>query len=180
MARKREYEIAFVGLKPGLHEFNFELDDAFFAERNVQDLSAAKANVKLLLEKNQGFMLLTFEVGGLANVTCDRCGNPLALDLWDEFKVVVKLVDNPDELNEQEDDPDVYYISRNDSHLDVSDWLYEFVLLSVPMQKMCAPEKRGGPQCNLEVLKKLEDMEAKSRENATSNFWKGLDQFKHN
>ena len=38
MSNKREYEIAFVGLKPGLHEFRYELDDKFFVEKGVVDI----------------------------------------------------------------------------------------------------------------------------------------------
>mgnify|MGYP000998904736 CR=1 FL=1 len=180
MANRRAFEIAFVGLKPGIHEFNYELDDKFFVEKGAQDFANATANVKLLLEKNTGFMQLKFEVGGNAEVSCDRCGNPLKMNLWDEFKMLVKLVDNPDEMNSQEEDPDVFYISRTESHLDVSDWIYEFVMLSVPMQRMCSPEEMGGPQCNKEVLEKLKAMEIKQIENNANALWKGLDKFKNN
>ena len=180
MANRRAFDIAFVGLKPGVHEFSYELDDQFFVEKGAEDLSNAHANVKLFLEKNTGFMLLRFEIGGKADVACDRCGNTLAMDLWDEFNMVVKLVDNPDEMNEQEEDPDVYYISRTDSHLQVSDWIYEFVLLSVPMQRMCSPEEMGGPKCNNEVLAKLKEMEARTNEHNANTLWKGLDKFKNN
>jgi len=180
MASKRAFEIAFVGLKPGLHEFNYELDDKFFQEKGAEDFANAKANVKLTLEKNTGFMLLKFEVGGNADVSCDRCGNPLTMDLWDEFNMLVKLVDNPDEMNEQEEDPDVFYISRTESHLMVSDWIYEFVMLSIPMQRMCKQEEMGGPKCNKEVLAKLKEMEARSNEHNANTLWKGLDKFKEN
>lgn len=180
MANRRAFEIAFVGLKPGLHEFSYDLDDKFFAEKGAQDFKNVKANIKLTLEKNTGFMLLKFEVGGKAEVTCDRCGNPLKLDLWDEFKMLVKLVDNPEEMNAQEEDPDVFYISRTESHLEISDWIYEFVMLSVPMQRMCNPDEMGGPQCNKEVLEKLKEMEARQIEHNANALWKGLDKFKNN
>ena len=180
MASKRAYEIAFVGLKSGSHQFNYELDDKFFAEKDAEDFANATANVKLTLEKNTGFMLLKFEVGGKADVTCDRCGNPLHMDLWDEFKIVVKLVDNPDEMNMNEEDPDVFYLSRSESHLEVSDWLYEFVMLSVPTQKMCSEEEKGGPKCNNEVLEQLRKMEGKEIEHNANTLWKGLDKFKDN
>jgi uncharacterized metal-binding protein YceD (DUF177 family) len=180
MANKRAFEIAFVGLKPGVHEFNYELDDTFFAEKGAEDFADANANVKLSLEKNTGFMLLKFEVGGKAVVSCDRCGNPLKMDLWDEFNMLVKMVDNPDEMNRQEEDPDVFYISRTESHLNVSDWIYEFVMLSVPMQRMCPEDEIGGPQCNKEVLQKLKEMEVKVTDHNANNLWKGLDKFKEN
>ncbi len=180
MANKRAFEIAFVGLKPGVHEFSYEIDDKFFAEKGAHDFSNVQATVKLSLEKNTGFMILKFDVGGRTEVTCDRCGNPLKLDLWDEFKVLVKLVDNPEEMNDSEEDPDVFYISRTESHIDVGNWIYEFVMLSIPMQRMCPPDQMGGPQCNKEVLEKLKEMEARQIEHNANALWKDLDKFKNN
>lgn len=178
MANKRAFEIAFVGLKPGIHEFNYEVDDRFFAERGNLEFSHCEASIKLSLDKKSSFILLKFEIGGKADVTCDRCGNPLKMDIWDEFNMLVKLVENPEEMNEQEEDPDVYYISRTESHIDVGDWIYEFVLLSLPMQKMCSEAEMGGPQCNQEVLEKLKALEAREPETNANDLWKGLEVFK--
>ncbi len=140
---RREFEIAFVGLKPGIHEFSYEITDKFFEAYQQQDFRNCKANVKLFLDKKNGFMLLKFEVDGKIEIACDRCGgNNLPLDLWDEFNILVKLVEEPDLMNQQEEDPDVYYISKGESHLHVSDWIYEFINLSIPMQR-CARRKSG-------------------------------------
>lgn len=179
MGKRKAFEIAFVGLKPGIHEFTYEVDDTFFAESTTKEFTNCQATVKLQLDKKSSFMLLKFEIGGKADVVCDRCGNTITKELWDEFNMLVKMVDNPDEMNEQEDDPDVFYISRTESHLYLNDWIYEFVNLSVPMQKMCKEEELGGPQCNLEVLAKLKAMDdaASNAENA-GTIWKGLEQFK--
>ncbi len=177
MSNRREFEIAFVGLKPGQHEFSYKVDDRFFEEYNEQDFRNPDAQVKLKLEKNNSFMMLRFEIGGKAEVTCDRCNNNLPLQLFDEFTITVKMTDEPDVMNEQEDDPDVYYISRGESHIDVKDWIYEFVNLSIPMQKTCEYENMDGPYCNpsaREVLKKLgtDDKEG------SNPIWKGLEKFK--
>ena len=178
MAGKRTFEIAFVGLKQGIHEFNYVVDDKFFIEKGSPDFTNCHANIKLMLDKKSSFMLLKFEIGGKADVTCDRCGNPLGMDIWDEFNMLVKLVENPDEMNAQEEDPDVHYISRTESHIDIGNWIYEFVLLSFPLQKMCSEEEMGGPQCNNEVLEKLKTMEVKEEQTNASHLWKGLEQFK--
>lgn len=173
---RREFEIAFVGLKPGIHNYEYRVDDKFFANYGSQDFLHCNSVIKLELDKKSSFMLLKFDIDGVADVNCDRCGNPLPLRLWEEFKVMVKLVDNPEEMNEQEEDPDVYYISRGESHLHLADWIYEFINLSIPMQKMCPPEEVGGPQCNKEVLAKLAKVEIKKDE--INPLWKGLEQFK--
>jgi uncharacterized metal-binding protein YceD (DUF177 family) len=177
MSHRREYEIAFVGLKPGIHEYSYEIRDKFFEAFQQQDFVNCNAQVKLTLNRKTGFMLLKFEMGGSLEVICDRCNNPLPLELWDEFSITVKMVDDPEQMNEQEDDPDVYYISRSDSHVDVANWIYEFINLSIPMQKVCSYEKMDGPHCNkaaMEVLKKLENTE----EQSANPIWKGLEKFK--
>jgi len=177
MSKRRAFEIAFVGLKPGIHEFVYEIDDQFFAENGEKDFTNCTATIKLQLDKKTSFMLLKFEIGGKADVICDRCNNTLAVDLWDEFNMVVKMVDNPDQMNEQEDDPDIFYISRTESHLQVADWIYEFVSLSIPMQRMCDEQEMGGPQCNKEILAMLKKMGSGVIEN-NHPLEKGLEKFK--
>jgi uncharacterized metal-binding protein YceD (DUF177 family) len=177
MNSRRDFEIAFVGLKPGIHEFNYRITDQFFEAYQQQDFHRCEANVNLVLDKNNGFMLLRFEVGGKLESTCDRCGNNFPLDLWDEFNLLVKLVEEPDVMNEQEEDPDVYYIPKTESHLDITDWIYEFVNLSIPIQKMCPEKEMGGPYCNKEVLDMLKKMDVAESKPANV-LWKGLEKFK--
>lgn len=177
MSHRREFEIAFVGLKPGVHVFEYRIEDKFFAAYGEQDFKNCISDVKLSLDKKTSFMLLKFDLVGSADVICDKCGNSLTKQLWDEFNIIVKMVDDPELMNEQEEDPDVYYISRSESHLYVADWIYEFINLSLPMQKMCSPEEMGGPQCNKEVLETLRKMEEEVRKDS-NNAWKGLEKFK--
>lgn len=178
MNSRRNYNIAFVGLKPGIHEFEYEINDKFFTEYQEQDFRNCVAHIKLTLDRKQSFMLLKFEVGGKIEVTCDRCGNGLPLDLWDEFNIVVKMVDEPELMNEQEEDPDVYYISKGESHLHLSDWIYEFINLSIPMQRMCGPDQIGGPSCNKEVLAMLAKL-GEDHKMAANPLWKGLEKFRN-
>ena len=178
MNSRRAYEIAFVGLKPGVHEYHYEIDDKFFAQYGGQDFTNCQAKVKLLLDKKNGFLMLKFDVDGSADTLCDRCGNAMTVRLWDEFKIVVKMVDEPEKMNSQEEDPDVYYISKGESHLYVADWIYEFINLSIPSQKICADDVNGKSTCNEEVLLKLEQMKNESQSGENS-IWKGLEQFKN-
>ena len=177
MSNRREFEIAFVGLKPGVHEFNYQIADRFFEEYNEQDFRNPAANVKLLLEKSNSFMILRFEIGGRAEVNCDRCNSNLPIQLFDEFTVTIKMTDDPGLMNEQEEDPDVYYISRGESHIDVKDWIYEFVNLSIPMQKTCEYENMDGTYCNPDAREVLKNMRSESNGGANP-IWKGLEKFK--
>lgn len=181
MRHRRDFEIAFVGLKPGIHEYNYEIKDEFFEAFQQQDFTKCQAHVKLLLEKNSSFMILKFEVGGSLEIICDRCNNSLPMQLFDEFIITVKLVEEPDLMNQQEDDPDVYYISRSESHLELSNWIYEFINLSIPMHKTCEFEQMDGPHCDKTAASILNNKEAgKNEKTETENpIWKGLEKFKN-
>jgi uncharacterized metal-binding protein YceD (DUF177 family) len=179
MGNRRAFDIAFVGLKPGIHQFEYQVDDKFFADYKETDFENCYATVKVSLEKNTSFMMLKFEIGGSVTVICDRCGNNLPIDLWDEFSLVIKQVENPEEMNETEEDPDIFYISRTESHIHMADWIYEFVMLSIPMQRMCTEDEMGGPQCNKEILAMLKKMNSGTIEN-NHPLEKGLEKFKKN
>lgn len=180
MNNRREYEIAFVGLKPGTHQFKYEINDSFFEEFGEQEFKNCNAQVNMQLEKSSSsFMMLKFEMGGTVEVNCDRCNSNLPFQLFDEFVVTIKMVEEPDEMNEQEEDPDVFYISKGESHINVKGWIYEFVNLSIPMQKTCEYENMDGPYCNptaRELLKGLTPEENKAEENP---IWKDLKKFKN-
>ncbi|MFT3746767.1 MAG: DUF177 domain-containing protein [Agriterribacter sp.] len=179
MANRREYEIAFVGLKPGKHEFVYEVDEKFFADNTSRDFTDPQVTVKLILDKKQSFLMLKFEVGGSVKLQCDLCGNTLEKHLWDDFEMLVKMVDNPDEMNTEEEDPDVFYISRTESHIDVKSWLYEFINLSIPLQHTCPDKPDGSSGCNQEALDMLKKLNQTKKENENP-IWKGLDKFRNN
>lgn len=177
MSHRREFEIAFVGLKQGIHVYEYRIEDKFFTTYGEQDFKNCLCDVKLSLDKKTNFIQLKFDIVGSIEVVCDKCGNSLNKQLWDEFNLIVKLVDEPDLMNETEEDPDIYYIGHNESQLQVADWIYEFINLSLPMQKICSEEEMGGLQCNNEALERLRKMETEARKD-NNNLWKGLEKFK--
>ena len=133
MKYNREFEIAWQGLKPGKHTYKYDIDDRFMQEkgggdREIKDLNA---HVTLTFDKKTNFFMLHFDVGGNVTVPCDRCGDDYTLQLWDEFDLLVKL-QGGDDNEEIEEDADIVFIPRSETVLDISDWIYEFVMLSIP------------------------------------------------
>ena len=178
MGHNRTFEIPFVGLKPGEHVFEYLIEDKFFLDYGPQEFENCNTKVKLTLDKHQGFMQLKFDIDGTVDTICDRCGNPLTIQLWDEFNLIVKLVEDPTTMNDQEEDPDIYYIDRNESHLSVGNWIYEFVTLSFPIQHICPEDEKGKSTCNQKSLEALDKLKAAPIELKNENIWKGLEQFK--
>ncbi|QHS60148.1 YceD family protein [Chitinophaga agri] len=178
MKALRQFDIAFVGLKPGEHTFEYQITDSFFENYGPQDFSNCNANVKLVMDKKNTFFMLKFEIGGTMTVNCDRCGQPFELQLWDDFHHVVKMVDNPHEMNE-EDDTDVSFISLTESHLNVADWIYEFINLSIPMQRIHPEDSTGKSGCDPKILEMLDQMNRQANEKENP-IWKDLDKFRDN
>ena len=152
MKHSREFEIAFVGLKPGNHVFNYSIDDRFFEKFEKPEFKQANIDVKLNLDKKSGIFLLRFDINGKILIPCDRCGDEFEMTLWDEFELVVKIIDDELVAKKTEEDAEIGYIGRSESLLDVSTWIYEFIILSVPIQHIHPDDEQGKSTCNQQAL----------------------------
>lgn len=184
MKHNREYEIAWQGLKPGPHHSIYNIDSRFMEEREVPaDLSNWDVRVSFTFDKHENFFMLKFDIDGKVTVPCDRCGDDFELRLWDEFDLLVKLTGGEDEDIPEEED-DVVFIPRSETVLDVRDWLYEFVMLSVPLQRIHPDHEDGTPGCNehaLSLLDKLSEPEVAPNETDEGELpmWKALEALKN-
>lgn len=185
MNYRREFEIAWYGLAPGLHEFAYEIDDfkldkIGYAKQDWYEKLAVTVKVKF--DKKSSFFLLTFDIDGSISLPCDRCGDVYDLPLWEEFELVVKLVnENEDATRNNEDDEngDVVFIPRSQTVIDIADWLYEFVMLSVPIQHIHPENEDGTSGCNQETLQLLNKMSEEVPQAQNTDQWKGLEKLKN-
>jgi uncharacterized metal-binding protein YceD (DUF177 family) len=174
MKNSRVFEIAWQGLKLGEHELIFDLDDKFLMWKYPEtEYKQLNVQIKVTFDKQVNFFMFHFNIDGALVVPCDRCGEEFELSLWDEFDLLVKLNDVEDE-DQIEEEADVVFISRSETVLDISDWLYEFLMLSVPLQKIHPQDTKGNDTCNPDVLAYLkQSAEALEQENKNT-IWKGL------
>ncbi len=168
MKNHKDFDIAFVGLKEGKHEFFYtlgsdELEE--FAEHF--ELLDPEAAVKLELDKKPTFLELRFSNTLRGKTVCDRCGDALDLELWEDDRMIVKFSSHAEEDNQTNDQEDIVFLSRGESHINIYDWIMELLAVMMPMNK-----KHPEGQCNQELLQKLE---AYNPENAKKNIWKDLD-----
>ena len=176
MKHNREYEIAWQGLKPGPHTYVYDIDDRFMQEREGDEsFKNWNARITMKFDKHESFFMLHFDIDGNVTVPCDRCGDEFKLRLWDEFDLVIKLTGEDSEKIEDEDD--VIFIPRSETVIDISKWLYEFLMLSVPLQHIHPDDEKGVSQCNpdaLDLLDKLSELP----ETTVNPLWQGLERFK--
>ena len=60
---------------------NFNLDKKFFEFSDYLLIDKCDFNAHLVIEKKNTFWQLDIKVNGFANTYCDRCGDPLVLNL---------------------------------------------------------------------------------------------------
>jgi|SRR5690606_8402972 len=180
MKTKREFEIAWQGLKPGIHEYTYNIDQTFFEEEvQGQELgfSEAQISVRLSFDKETNFFMLHFAITGQATVPCDRCGENFSMQLWDEFDLMLKLSDLEKGAMEEQN-ADVIFISRQETVIDIKPWIYEYILLSIPLQKVHPNNTEGQPTCDPKTLALLNKMNEAAEAQHQSNIWKGLENIK--
>lgn len=154
MKTKALYDIPFVGLKLGKHAFHYNIEKDFFELYENAPIARAEIQVNLEFVKKENIFDLGFNLSGWVNVECDRCAENFDLDIEDRFQVFVKykserMVDKPT------NDPDVVFISRNDTTINLADLIYEFTVLSIPMHKTHPDDENGEPLCNPDILDRL-------------------------
>ena len=151
----REFEIAYVGLKVGVHKFNYDVEGSFFKHFEDSPIQDCKVNVRLEFEKKETFFILNFFIDGSVKVECDRCLVPFDKSIFGDYPCFIKFAEDPANMN---DEPEVIFISRDQTVLDVSQLVYEFINLCLPIQKMGCEKPGNEPQCNKEVLKFLKQI----------------------
>ncbi|HTO15975.1 MAG TPA: DUF177 domain-containing protein [Edaphocola sp.] len=191
MTRKyhRAFEIAYFGLKEGLHTYDYKIDKSFFETIGVDGSEFEEVDVDITVSflKHTNFFELKFIINGFVEVACDRCGDLFKLPLWDEFDLIIKLKERTGQVEEDkaEDDGDIVFLSKTETVIDLSEWIYEFLTLSIPMHRLHPDDENGNSTCNKENLALLEEMrerveknEIEKEEESNKIIWKGLEAFK--
>ncbi len=127
--RKRDFDIVFSGLSLGIHHFDFELDDTFFALFEYDDFSNIEANANIELNKHSTFLELKFEFTGSVETICDRSSIPFKQTIENNFMLVVKF---GDEYNDEDDERLI--LPHGEYKLNVAQYLFELVVLSIPLK----------------------------------------------
>ncbi|MEE4175976.1 MAG: DUF177 domain-containing protein [Bacteroides sp.] len=146
----KQLNIGFVGLSLGKHEFSFGIDDAFFACFEYSEVTKGNLQLDLLLEKQNNMLVLDFLIKGFVELVCDHCLETYQQSLEIERRLYVKF---GDAFSEQTDE--IIVIPVGESHFDVSQFVYEYVHLALPMQRIHAEDGVPGRGCDPAIVEKL-------------------------
>jgi uncharacterized metal-binding protein YceD (DUF177 family) len=143
----------------------------------MSEINNASIDVQLTLVKHTRFLELDFVLGGWAEVSCDRCLDPVKLDITSEAQMFVKFGDHAGE--DDSDDNDVIILPYDKDQLNVAQYLYEYAHLSLPIRRVHPDDANGNSTCNAEMIRKLEQYLVDDNQ-ITDSRWDELKNFSEN
>ncbi|MCX7551250.1 YceD family protein [Xanthomarina sp. F2636L] len=157
MKRLKEFTIPFVGLKQGEHHFEYQIDNAFFEHFEYEEFNSSSIKVDVLFNKKTTLFELNFKISGTVNINCDITNEAYDQEISNEFDIVVKF---GEELNE--DEIDILILPHGEYELNIQQYIYEFIVLSIPTKRIHPGVEDG--TLDSEILDKLEELSPKLKE----------------
>ena len=163
-----QYFVSFHGSKEGIHEFDFDVNPEFFEYFENPDFAGGKLKIKVILDRKPQILTLDFSITGYMQVFCDRCLEIFNYPVAIKEILFIKYGDHFEEL-----DNNVIVIPREDKRINIAQYIYEFVILNMPVKKI-HPDNTDGPStCNPDMLQKLKDL-SKNKKVNTDPRWDNL------
>lgn len=125
------YRINIIGLSNKVHQFDYELDDSFFREYGTHLLPSGNFKVSVSLDKRETFLEAAVSVQGTARLVCDRSLEPFDYPIDTRRKVVFKYGEQDEEITDE-----IMIIQRDTAWIELGQYIYEFIALSVPLKKI--------------------------------------------
>ncbi len=147
---KQRYTIAYKGLGPGQHHFDFKVGDDFFAAHEGSGIKQGDVDVEVELVKTGSMLRLAFRMEGAVTVSCDRCLEDCRLPVNYEGKLTVKFSEE-----EHPFEGDILWMNPADALLDLEQYIYESIVLSLPYRKVHPEDVHGTPLCNPSMLERF-------------------------
>ena len=139
------YTIPYKSLENGEHTLEFRFDDSLFAAYENTDIRHAQGRVGVTLLRSASMLELKVSIRGSVVVACDRCLDDCTVPVEFDGTLVVKFSDEVSDY-----DGEVMWLSPSAGSVDLTQYVYESILLSLPYQRV-HPEG----ECNPEMLERF-------------------------
>ena len=147
----KEFTIPFKGLKLGKHQFDFELNKAFFEHFEYDEFNDVDIKLNVLLEKMSTLMEITLAFNGTVNVACDVTNEPFDQPITGTYQFVVKF---GDEINDENED--LLILPHGSYDVNIQQYIYESIVLAMPLRKIHPGIADG--TLKSDILDKLEEL----------------------
>lgn len=140
MDETKSFVIAYKGLKPGLHTFRFDVDGGLFAAYENSEIKDGHCRVEVEMMRSEKLLELDIAIAGGVVVACDRCLEDCEVPVDYHGHLAVKFSDEAGDY-----DGEVLWLSPSEEELDLTQYIYESIVLSLPYQRV-HPEGQCNPR----------------------------------
>jgi uncharacterized metal-binding protein YceD (DUF177 family) len=152
--KNKGYSIPFAGLKQGKHKFEYQIDNTFFESFDYHEFNDTAIELHIILDRLSTVLELEMKTEGTVNLYCDLTNEPFDQKIEASLKLVVKF---GDVYNDEDDE--ILIIPHGEHQVDVSQYIYEMIILSVPSKRIHPGVLDG--TLDSEALKRLEELQPK-------------------
>ena len=131
MELNERYSIGYKSLSNSTFDYDFVVDDALFAAYESRDVLGGNCDVKVVLSKTDSQLDVDVTIEGSVVCECDRCLEPCDIDIDYEGHLIVRL-----STEEGEYDGEVMWLNPAEENLDLTQYIYESIILSLPYQRV--------------------------------------------
>lgn len=146
-----DYIIDIKGLALGTSTQEFKVGKDFFESYGNDGIIGADLVVNVTVNKSSGWIKVDCNITGNVDVECDRCLAELRLPVDISAPFTVKFSSIHQEEEEYGDD--VIVLDSTDSELDLSQIIYDYVCLSLPLKKV-----HPDGECDPVMLEKMKNL----------------------
>ena len=154
MKNTKEYLIPFAGLKLAKHQFEYQINNAFFEIFDYNEYQDSNIKVNVVLKKTSTLLELNLKHKGTVNVPCDLTNEDFDLPIKGKMKLIVRF---GEEFNN--DNEELLILPHGEFEIDIAQYIYEMIVLSVPLRRIHPGVKDGSLQT--EALAKLNELKVK-------------------
>lgn len=147
-----EYIIPVGGLSLGSHQYTYKIDDTFFSNFEFFDTDKGLLNLEVEMVKESNLLDFKFYFNGYIELRCDRCLDKFNMNIENSFRLIVKYSDKYEEISDE-----VITIPDTESNIDLSQYIYEYINLMLPIKKVHPDDENGNSTCNIEMLVRLDN-----------------------
>ena len=129
MGKYSAYKVQLASLPEGKFEQEFVCDTQFFKNMENEDVVNSDVKVHLDLEHRNGLYDLKFTLKGVVQVPCDRCLDPIDIEVDTTYDIKVEYGDTYDDASDE-----LLIIPGSNPYLNVAYMLYDTIVLTIPMR----------------------------------------------
>ncbi|MDX2188290.1 MAG: DUF177 domain-containing protein [Bacteroidota bacterium] len=110
---------------------DYEVKDDFFKELEQELIKKGNLKVNLVAKQTNLQIDCVFTIGGTIELICDRSLKPFDFSINKKATIIFKFGDRYEEISDN-----VIIIDRNQTSIDISSIIFDFIGLEIPMKKL--------------------------------------------